>query len=1122
MTFTEEQKRVIFQEGSVVVSAGAGSGKTTVMIERIAQKIKRGASLDEMLIVTFTRAAAADIRVKLSKRLYELRREGEELVRAGLAEEGAALAAKAEDALAAMPVCNIGTLHSFCQKLVRAYYYAAGLDPAATLADEAETQAIKTACVKAAIEELADDAELSVMLGVLSARRGERAAETVESIVDHALSTDDPDGYLSADKPDSEYFAELDRMADRRRARLVRRGEEIRARAEEVGLHAVATVAGEVFDYLDGKIDAFTATRYSAKNDDGDVAAKTEVNDAFKKLKDDCRKLRTKLGEFARAREVESSGYAAALRRAARVALDLFDAKKAALGKIDYSDLEHGARRVLSDDGCLAEIAAAVRYVFIDEYQDVNPLQDAIADSFAALGAELFLVGDVKQSIYGFRRCTPECFMRKCEAAATGGYAHLRLNDNHRSSRAVVEFVNKVFTGLMTEEFGGEDYAHNKLVYAGGGDGGRAEYYVIDDSVRRAEAADGVYSVVNAAEADGADAEAEFVAAKVISYVDRIRRHNADPKNADRRKSLSDIAVLVRSASGAFSDRLTELLSACGIPCNVGKKSKLSDFREAKALVELARCVDTRYDDLALYVALSSPMGGFTDGELAEIAAVGEEQARARKLRPEREGAHGYAFRQKAEAYRDGGLPLSARLKEFYSRREIFARYAGCHDAADSLGYITSKTDFFRHVYETGGGDGGAAAVQAVIAAAEARRGSLHAFIAYCDGDPTLEVAPAADAVSIATIHSSKGLEYEYCIVADAAHSFNMSDVRDRVIVSDRGVAVKYPDAQKGELVPSAPWLAAGGVGAEKIAEEELRLFYVALTRAKTELVVCGKRRKRGDGYVRQTDFMDNIAALAPDIEFAPPVVAPEPSRVDAAVETAVRSICDFDYGARKLFGDGAAGDRVTDKQRAMLKIPLKTCVTAAAAAATDDDDHTSVAPILIEDEERSDRKRVGHADAAARGTAYHRAMELVDFDAPDMDGVKNRCDGFELVDADDILAAAAAMKKLCAGASTVARERYFIADLPRRLVGLPEIGAEKNMLVQGVIDLLIVYPDGTAAIVDYKTTEFSRLDSAAYRTQLELYAAAAERAGGLRVTHTYLYSFGHGLLEFPRADGGE
>lgn len=176
----------------------------------------------------------------------------------------------------------------------------------------------------------------------------------------------------------------------------------------------MATVAGEVFDYLDGKIDAFTATRYSAKNDDGDVAAKTEVNDAFKKLKDDCRKLRTKLGEFARAREVESSGYAAALRRAARVALDLFDAKKAALGKIDYSDLEHGARRVLSDDGCLAEIAAAVRYVFIDEYQDVNPLQDAIADSFAALGAELFLVGDVKQSIYGFRRCTPECFMRSC------------------------------------------------------------------------------------------------------------------------------------------------------------------------------------------------------------------------------------------------------------------------------------------------------------------------------------------------------------------------------------------------------------------------------------------------------------------------------------------------------------------------------------------------------------------------------------------------------------------------------------------------------------------------------------------------------------------------------------
>lgn len=1118
IAFTEEQKRVIYQAGSVVVSAGAGSGKTTVMIERIAEKIKRGASLDRMLIVTFTRAAAADIRVKLSKRLYELRREGEELASAGATDEGAALAVKAEDALAAMPVCNIGTLHSFCQRLVRSYYYAAGLDPAATLADETETELIKTSCVKAAIDGLSDDAELSVMLGVLSARRGERAVETVKSIVDHALSTEDPDGYLSADMPDADFFPELDRMAARRRAELLRRSADIAARAEAVGLDAVALAAGEAADFLDGRIDAFTATRYSAKKDTGgDAAARTEVNDAFKRLKEDCKKARDRLAEYARAREVDSSPYSAALRRAARSALELFDAKKAALGKIDYSDLEHGARRVLADDGCRAEIAAAVRYVFIDEYQDVNPLQDAIADSFASLGAEMFLVGDVKQSIYGFRRCTPECFKSKCKAA---GYTHLRLNDNHRSSRAVVDFVNKVFTGLMTEDFGGEDYAANKLVYAGGDGGGNAEYYVVDEDVGGAERADGVYSVIGAAAADASDAEAELVAAKVIGFVDRIRRFNADPKNADRRKSLSDIAVLVRSASGAFADSLTELLSKCGIPCNVGKKSRLSDFREAKALVEIARCVDTRYDDLALYVALSSPMGGFTDGELAEIAAVGEEKARDRRLRPEREGAHGYAFWQKAEAYRDGGFPMSERLKAFYSRRESFARYAGCHDAADSLGYITSNADYFRHVYETGGGEGGAAAVQAVINAAEARRGSLHAFIAYCDSDPALEVAPSADAVSIATIHSSKGLEYDYCIVADAAHSFNMSDVRDRVIVSDRGVAVKYPDAQRGELVASAPWLAAGGVGAEKTAEEELRLFYVALTRAKSELIVCGKRKKRGDGYNRQTDFMDNIAALSPDVELEPPTDAPEPSRVDIAVETAVRSICEFDYDARKYFGDGTRGAELTDGLRAMLKIPLKTCVTAVAAAADDDDDYTAAAPVFIEDEEVAPHRRSGSADAAARGTAYHRAMELIDFERPDIDDVKSRCDGFELVDERDILAAAAAMNKLTDGASAVARERYFIADLPRRLLGLPELGAEKNVLVQGVIDLLIIYPDGTATIVDYKTTEFSRLSDAAYRTQLKLYAAAAERAGGYRVTHTYLYSFGHGLLEFPRENG--
>ncbi len=1063
--FTSDQLAAIKCDGSVIVSAGAGCGKTATMIERVVNKLKAGAELESMLIVTFTRASAADIRVKLCERLTALKTE-----------DGGAYRRIADAAISAMPECNIGTLHGFCQRLIKTYFYAAGIDPSAVLVEENEARLIKTVAVKEAVDSSIGNVDgFDEMRDALCTRRDDRGiTDVIGEIVDFALSTEDPYGYLERGKSAEEYEAEIETVLEARKQALKDKADVLREEVARIGFKELLGAADSIDAYLDGKIDEFDGTRYTPKktDDGGEVAVKREINERYKSLKADCKKLREFEREAEQAKARDGSKYKRALCAVAKNALDRFAAKKARLGKIDYSDLEHGAKRVLSDDGCRSEIAARIKYVFIDEFQDVNPLQAAIADSLKDCGAEMFLVGDIKQSIYGFRRCSPEFFRRKFNDAKNG-YTKVSLTENHRSSRAVIDFVNGVFDGLMKENYGGADYSECKLVCASDRTGD-AEFCLVEpsdaeDAEERSDEAR-VYSVIAANEYSSVDPEAIAVARMIGEYIKN--------RNGKEKFGLGSIAVLVRSARGTFVSDLVDILSASGIPCNVGRKTKLSDYPEAVALLDIARCVDDSRDDIALYTALRSPMGGFGDEELAEISCTGEEILKASDS-----GNGGFPFRLRVKAYRG---ELRDRLDAFFALRDKFKIYSACHNAADTLGFITSEIAYFAHVYENYGAASGGA-VQALIQAASDRRCELHSFITYCDKtdfEPNVEIGD--DAVNIMTIHASKGLEFDYCIVADTAREFMMRELHERVIVSENGVAVKVPTSEDGrlKLKPSIQHLAESLRG-DRLREEELRLFYVALTRAKCKLTVCGKRRERSDKDKRELDFMRDTPYKLVDATALEKVEEPTYPKTDgSAIEVAVKNICEFDYGERS--GGGK---------------PIKTCVTAIAADA-DSDDYTFAAPVVY-DEYAADYKPKNGVPPEVRGTAYHRAMELIDFAAPDFSKVAPMLDDPSIVDGGDIERAAAAMKKLAEGASFCFKERYFIADFD-------------GTLVQGVIDLLIVHPDGTCDVIDYKTTSPRFIDNAAYRKQLDMYARAVEKTSPYRVKHRYIYSFAVGLIEFP------
>lgn len=1132
--FTPNQTEAAVRDGNMIVSAGAGSGKTTVMIARIINKLLRGARLDKMLIVTFTRAAAADMRVKLSEKLSELKRASEG--------KNAVVYASMCDATDALSVCNIGTLHGYCQKLVRKYYGAAGIDPSATLCEDGEISLIERDAAEAAVADAlkSGDRYFAAVYDMLSTRRSaENVVSAVTDIVEFALSNAAPHKYLADSAPDSDKFGVLDGIVAAKRAHLTERIASLKNDLVAAGMVKHAVAIDEFDDYADGVIDKPTATSHSERGDHTDT-----LNERFKALKADCKKLRELKAEYDGVKDIDGKPYVDALLAVARAALEKFDAGKKSRNKIGYSDLEHGAYRVLSDRACMNEIRRSIDHVFIDEFQDVNPLQFEFAEKFRDAGAEMFVVGDVKQSIYGFRRCSPEHFIKEIKNAIpidavrdyerSGAkykgcrrFVHVPLTDNFRSSRAVVDFVNKIFDKTMTEDFGGADYLNKDRLVCGAPDtatalptGARAELVTVDLPERVPVRCDGGYSVIDASTCERSpDPEAAFIADAIERWIRFVTLKTeyenmlakAQGKKQKLPPELGEIAVLMRSANAAFCSELAREFDKRGIRYNFGRKSSVKSYASAVALTDLLRCVDNRFDDVALYTALRSSMGMFSDEQLAELAVAGGAACAACGILPD--DGKSYAFWQRADAYNG---EYRKKLDRFFALRDEIAAYAKTHDCGDTLGYITSRVDYFQHVYETGGD---ARAAEALIEYATERRCDIHTFLNYYDSaDFDLALDGGSDAVNITTVHSSKGLEYDFVIVADTAREFNTTDMSARVLVSDGGVAVKVPDPQTRTLLKTASWAAQNAVAPDKLKQEELRLFYVALTRAKKKLIVCGKNKSRnaevlspekakcpldfarcGAAGVSPDHALDEITADAR--EYARSIgnrggdITPtKTGRDDAkAIENAVRERCAEENAERK-------------------DIPVKACVTAIAReyALADTDDYTGAARVMIRDEESG-------VDARLRGTAYHRAMELIDFDCPDVDALVGKCENIELVDVCKISYAAGVLHKLKSdgmfeGDVRCFKERYFIVDMPAGEIG---IDAKESVLVQGVLDLLMVDGRGNAAIIDYKTGDPKKLANDGYKMQLRLYARAVEKATGgkYRVRKTFLYSFATGEL---------
>lgn len=830
--WTAEQRRAIETPGSLIVSAAAGSGKTAVLTERIARHILEGASPDDLLVVTFTRAAAAEMKKRIGDRLSALaaQQQGDEAARLYGAAEGIGRA-------------NISTIDGFCSHVLRRHFDIAGLDPAFRAGEEAENLALR----QEALEELMERYYAQKGFSELVDAFGEETEFSAQflRLYDFIMAQPEPMEWLkeAIDKYDiaedalplcpaaEEYLKGL-------KVRLGAHMDILRSRRDEIAEDYPKTAAildddltqlgGALLQKsLKGYANQLSACAFATFSMRG---AEKSYSKYVKNPRDDMKKEVQKHIVLSG----KPIGRQAKLIAGIKPLLDmlysftgdfiaLYSEKKEQAGIIDYADMEHIALGLLRLPAVAKEYRDRFSFVFIDEYQDCSPLQNAL---FSALARpdNLFIVGDVKQSIYGFRMAEPTMFTERIDEFSRRDAA-LHLSANFRSSNEVIEGVNSIFTPIMTRETGGVDYDETARLVHGRRDAspGGAELHVISRSapLDTGDAADENTEEQLLA----AEAEALFAAGRIREL---LCESFTDRKGNTRNYKYSDIVIL-HSSPKNVAEAWVRTLSREGIPVYAELTGGYFDAIEVQIFLNLLAIIDNPLQDIPLISVLRSPIGGFSTEELITLRADC------------REGL----FYEALKAGADRDTPLGHKAGGFLGRLKRWRAQGELYDITELIAMLLEDTGFENYVSALPGGQSRRANLEALIKNAGIYSNSGHGirgflrFMEKARSGDSLGAAQIASAnvVRLISIHKSKGLEFPAVILGGLSVNFNKKS-RSSVLVLDSslGIGLKAARGSSRELnlyhsaIAERIW--------RREISERMRLLYVAMTRASEKLIM--------------------------------------------------------------------------------------------------------------------------------------------------------------------------------------------------------------------------------------------------------------------------------------------
>lgn len=1194
--WTEEQQQVIdLRDHNILVSAAAGSGKTAVLVERIIARLTRDANpvdVDHMLIVTYTEAAAAEMKERIGAAIEK-----------ELEEDPSSEHLKRQSAL--IHTAKITTIHSFCLSVIREYFHTIDLDPGFRIAEEGELKLLKQDVMKELLEakyEEGNEDFLRFVETFATGREDLQVEEIISRLYEFAGSYPDPEEWLDdcarMYEESGEKAIYIEKVMEYIR-RTVADMQMLMEKADQICMEPDGPyMYGEMLE-ADQKVlrKLFAAKSYeemyealkekpawktlSRKKDDAVDPTKREqvraYRDTWKKLIDDIRNNYF----FQPPSEMEADRKICIPVMHELVSLvkeyqRVLAAKKAEKNLIDFRDMEQFALQILTrkENGKRVPSEVAKEYqntfeeVMIDEYQDSNLIQETILTSVSGKWSDrnnIFMVGDVKQSIYRFRLSRPELFMEKYDSytLTDGPEQRIDLHKNFRSRKEVLAGANDIFRQIMIRDLGGVEYDDRAALYPG------ASYPEIADAqadntpeLILVDTEDEAESGVDVEKLSNREKEASVIAGRIHEL---IRYQMVKDKKTEQMRpaEFRDIVILTRSMKG-YADVYMEVLKKEGIPVYAGSSEGYFETREIGVLLDYLRILNNKRQDVPLASVLRSIFGHVTDEELARIKGSYRDKP----------------FHQAISCYAKEGSDevIKSKLVTCLDQMEHFRRmipYTALHRLLDK---IMQETGYRDYISALPAGEQREANLDMLLEKARifessSYKGVFH-FIRYVEQLQKYEIdygeANTADeqsnTVRLMSIHKSKGLEFPIVIVAGMGKQFNRQDSKGDVLMhASLGIGLESVDL---ETRTKCPTLIRNVIAREEVLEsmgEELRVLYVALTRAKEKLIVTGTlsdpETKVREAMNQALYHKENMAAHPTPMSFGQlagakryldwilPAVAgrgeKSPFRIRIVDMSQVRGL-QIEQTAEQMVTRQALEDwnveEVYDekmqerlKQQFYYQYPyrdlegkkLKYTVSElkkraylaeeAGELLYEDEPVVPLIPRFLQDEEE--------ITGAPRGTAYHRVMELLDFSKEyDLEGTeaaiaKMRESGriagemAESVRSKDILTffhtTSGQRMKQAAEENKLWKEQPFVLGIPARDIHPEMTEADETMLVQGIIDVCFE-EDGELVVLDYKTdkiwSEQKLLEK--YQSQLEYYARALEQITGKKVREKIIYSF--------------
>ncbi len=1175
-TYSTDQQAVIdARNQNILVSAAAGSGKTSVLTQRIVGLVSdpvHPVDIDRVLVVTYTNAAAKEMKDRIGARLNDL-----------LAENPSNEHLQKQATL--IHSAQISTIHSFCLYLLKNHFHRINLDPSYRVASEGEITLLKEDVLNDVIKRAykSMDEDFYHVVDCYSKKdKDDSLKESIKKLHGYACSYPWPLDWLNKrrmdyDFKDSEALEESKLIKDIKeeilrqidaslvyvekalKLSLTPQGpytyEETLSKDKDLLESLKSTVSQKKFGELKEIFDSVSFDRMKNANKDADPFIKEAASNnrkTAKKLFDDIKEdyfsfdIDTIFSDLKATNRV--------VNKLIDLVCDYYDAlekEKRSRGIIDFSDMEHLAVTILiesynPDDGSYVITDVAKNYrdyfeeVMVDEYQDANLVQELIIQSVSRETEESrnnrFMVGDIKQSIYRFRLARPDIFGGKLDSYKQDEKSKDRLitlKENYRSRDSVINSVNAVFEASMKKEIGGVGYDADARLYKGG-------HFSPDNATHTTE----VMLVPGEETSDAArKAEAKAIALRILDIVDNFEVYDGKADSL-RKAKFSDIALLFRSPT-KWNDYIKDAFEEYNIPFHSEGVGNFYDTTEIRDVLSFLSVLNNPLDNIAMYASLTSPFGKMTDEEIAYIKANNQ------------------GFRYLYDALKESVKEKeNEKISAFLERINRYRRYSQILPISELIERLFNETGYENIVAAMPNGSQRLANVKMLlIKATEYAKTSFYGlfhFLRYVellkktdvDEGEALQLDEGADVVKVMSIHKSKGLEFPVCFIGGMDEKFNEQDLRAQFVMDvDEGIGASFLDPEdrikrstiKKDYIISK--LKRENIG------EEIRVLYVGMTRAKEKLIMVGCVKDVDNWFETGSvgEYSSYLSIISEGVlgSLNKYFVRYDPD-FSKAEEKLIKKEADLSILKAEFLDETKGTDENLLKNlrerfsfkypyEALSRLYTKTTVSKLKAEPEMPEDNESKQEFVLEEEEYVPIFAGGKEDVkgTARGTAYHKLLKLLDF-SKFSDGPMSKEEiREELLKQFKSLNERNKMPKEETDLVFMGKiVSFFESNLAKEMIKASKeeklfreqpfvIGVDASMidetfpkgetiLVQGVIDAYYILGDNLV-ILDYKTDKVDSKEEliVRYKKQLEYYAKALEQITGLKASRLYIYSFG-------------